>query len=47
MFDVGEEVWVKPPNARCVTEWNRGRVTGNNSSNNVIVDGVPRHILDV
>ena len=24
---VGEEVWVKPPNARCTSQWGRGRVT--------------------
>ena len=44
---VGEEVWVKPPNARCTSQWGKGRVTGVNSRNNVMVDGVPRHILDV
>ena len=44
---VGEEVWVKPPNARCTSQWGRGRVTEVNSQNNVMVDGVPRHILDV
>lgn len=46
-FDVGDEVWVKPPNARCVTQWKRGVVTGINSSNNIEVDGMPRHVLDV
>ena len=44
---VGEEVWVKPPNARCTSQWGRGRVTGILSRNNVSVDGMPRHILDV
>ena len=44
---VGEEVWVKPPNAKCTTRWGRGVVTGTQSKNNVIVDGVPRHILDL
>ncbi|KAF2353137.1 Reverse transcriptase domain [Trinorchestia longiramus] len=43
----GEEVWVKPPNANCTTQWGRGAVTGVTSSNNIEVDGVPRHVLDV
>ena len=44
---VGEEVWVKPPDARCTSQWKKGIVTGVNSANNVAVDGTPRHILDV
>ena len=43
----GEEVWVKPPNVRCTSQWKKGVVTRVNSSNNVEVDGMPRHILDV
>ena len=33
--------------ARCTTHWGRGIVTDMNSANNIEVDGVPRHILDV
>jgi ribonuclease HI len=44
---MGEEVWVKPSNAKCTTRWKKGTVTGINSDNNVIVDNVPRHILDI
>ena len=44
---IGEEVWVRPGDARCTTRWGRGYVTGVNSANNIEVDGVPRHILDV
>ena len=44
---VGEEVWVKPRDARCTSEWRRGTVTDVHSSNNVSVNGIPRHILDV
>lgn len=44
---VGDEVWVKPPSARCTERWKRGTVTNINSGNNVSVDGMPRHILDV
>lgn len=44
---VGDEVWVKPPQSRCTTKWKKGEVTSVNSANNVEVDGVPRHILDV
>ena len=46
-LEVGEEVWVKPPNAQCTTKWKRGHITGISSRNNVSVDGMPRHILDV
>ena len=44
---IGEEVWVRPGGARCTTRRGRGIVTGVNSANNIEVDGVPRHILDV
>ena len=44
---IGEEVWVRPGGARCTTLWGRGIATGMNSANNIEVDGVPRHILDV
>ena len=44
---VGEEVWVKPPKAKCTTKWKKGRVTRVNSSNNIEVDGMPRHVLDL
>ncbi|XP_012936576.1 uncharacterized protein LOC106011438 [Aplysia californica] len=44
---VGDEVWVKPPGARCTTQWGRGVVTKVNSRNNVEVNHVPRHVLDL
>ena len=44
---IGDEVWVRPGSARCSTQWDRGFVTGVNSDNNVEIDGIPRHILDV
>ena len=44
---VGEEVWVKPPDAKCTTQWGRGIATVMPSRNNLSVDGMPRHILDV
>ena len=44
---VGDEVWVKPGNARCTTQWDKGVVTKINSSSNIDVDHVPRHILDL
>lgn len=46
-IQMGEEVWVKPPQARCTTQWHKGIVTSVNSPNNVSVDGMPRHVLDV
>ena len=44
---MGEEVWVKPPDARCTTQWRKGIVTNVNSVNNISVNGMPRHVLDV
>lgn len=46
-IDIGEEVWVKPPDAKCTSQWKIGKVTDVHSANNLSVDGVPRHILDV
>ena len=45
--ELGEEVWVKPPKARCTSHWNKGVVSSVNSGNNVSVDGIPRHVLDI
>lgn len=44
---MGDEVWVKPPQSRCTSQWSTGRVTGVNSANNIEVDGMPRHVLDI
>ena len=44
-IQIGEEVWVKPPNARCTMQWGRGVITDVQSPNNV--DGMPQHILDL
>ena len=44
---IGDEVWVKPPDKRCTSLWKKGVVTNINSSNNVSVDNMPRHILDI
>ena len=45
--NVGDEVWVKPPDSRCTSQWGRGVVTKVNSVNNVEVGGMPRHVLDL
>ncbi|MEL6804156.1 MAG: DDE-type integrase/transposase/recombinase, partial [Bacteroidota bacterium] len=44
---VGEQVIVKPKGGKCTSRWSLGTVTGVTSANNVDVDGVPRHILDI
>jgi hypothetical protein len=44
---VGDAVFVKPGNSTCTTNWTKGEVTGVTSRNNVSVDGIPRHVLDV
>lgn len=46
-ISVGDQVVVKPKDGRCTSRWSLGRVTGMTSANNVDVDGVPRHILDI
>ena len=46
-IQIGDEVWVKPGNARCTTQWRKGEVTGINSPNNIEVDGLARHVLDL
>ena len=46
-INIGEEVWVKPPDAKCTSQWKRGTVTDVHSPNNLSVDGIPRHVLDV
>lgn len=43
----GEEVFVKPPNAKCTTPWNRGIVTAITQEGAIEVDGVNRHIADI
>ena len=46
-YQVGESVVVKPVNRRCTSRWTEGVVTGIVSRNNVEVDGMPRHVLDI
>ena len=46
-IQIREEVWVKPPNARCTMQWGRGVITDVQSPNNLSVDGMPLHILDL
>ena len=46
-YRVGDEVWVKPPHARCNVQYGTGRVTGVISPHAVEVDGVPRHVRDL
>ena len=46
-FRVGDRVWVKPPVGLCTTRWTEGRVTAVTSGNNVSVNGMPRHVLDL
>ena len=46
-LQVGDEVWVKPPLAKCTSKWPKGTVTAVNSPCNIEVDGIPRHVLDL
>ena len=45
-FSVGDQVYVKPPDARCHTPWMEGRVTAIISDTAVEVNGVPRHVAE-
>ena len=44
---VGDQVFVRPPGARCTTPWPRGEVTQICSPQTIEVDGTPRHVADV
>lgn len=46
-FCVGDKVVVKPPGARCTTEWEPSVITGVESDNKVEVDGMSRHVSDI
>ena len=47
-FPIGKQVFVKPPGAKCTTQWPRGMVTGAGSTEvSVEVDGIPRHVADI
>ena len=45
-YEVGDVVFVKPPDSRCTTRWIEGVVTGTLSKTSIEVDGVPRHVAD-
>lgn len=44
---VGEEVWLKPLNARCTSHRGKGTIPSVNSKDNVSVDGMLRNVLDM
>ena len=44
---LGEEVWVRPPYARCMSKWTKGAITSINGPNNVSVNGMLHHRLDI
>ena len=46
-YRVGQSVFVKPPNAKCNTRWQPGKITAIHSALKVDVDGVPRHVKDI
>lgn len=46
-YSVGDAVYVKPPGARCDTEWKLGKVTGIVSDRVVEIDGTNRHVSDI
>ena len=43
----GQQVYVKPSISKCTSIWPRGTVTQVNTSTNVDVDGMPRHVADL
>ena len=46
-LSIGKSVFVKPPAARCTSQWSRGVITGIHPPIGVEVDGMPRHVADV
>ena len=46
-YRAGQQVFVKPPAAKCTSQWPLGTVTGINNSLSVEVDGLPRHVADL
>ena len=46
-YELGDTVWVKPPNSQCTTSFRRGQITGIVSEQAVLVDGTPRHGKDI
>nr|XP_012559667.1 uncharacterized protein LOC101238768 [Hydra vulgaris] len=47
VFKMGENVWLKPLNAKCHTKWQPAKLTGNISKQDVEVNGVPRHVKHI
>ncbi|XP_067928947.1 uncharacterized protein [Watersipora subatra] len=46
-FKPGDVVYVKPPQARCTTQWQKGKVTSLVSNTAVKVDSISTHISDL
>ena len=46
-YELGDTVWVKPPNSRCTTSFRRGWITGIISEQAMLVNGTPHHVRDV
>ena len=46
-YDKGDCVWVKIPNGQCTSPYTHWHVTVVISLQNVLVDGMPRHIRDL
>ena len=46
-YDVGDAVWVRPPGARCHTQYDCGVVTRRISDQAVEVNGMPRHVREL
>lgn len=38
---------MKPPNVQCTIQWRRTLAVNHQSPNNIIVDGMPRLVLDI
>ncbi|CDW58423.1 Pol protein, partial [Trichuris trichiura] len=46
-YNVGDDVWIRPPAGRCDTRYEEGTVTNVLSDQAVEVDGIPRHVRDI
>ena len=46
-FQIGQNVFVRPGDARCTSKWNKGIVTRVINDIKFEVDGIPRHVSDL
>ena len=46
-YRIGDPIWVKPLDSRCISKFKKGLVTDVVSEQSVSVNGTPRHVKDL